>query len=147
MGASQRSQSGACTPGFLCKQKGKSASAFDSQGYCKSMGKSYNGYGWSANGGVAKISVTCSGAKFNVKCAVSGSMTIKSCTGPKSRLFELDGEYVAWTSTSGLMTIGVAFAFAALAMVGVVLVVRRTSLQARDASLLTRDEEELGVAE
>jgi len=72
----------ACTPGFLCNQKGKSASAFDYVGYCTSMGKSLNSQGWSASGGVAKFSVTCSGAQFNVECAISDSMTIKTCTGP-----------------------------------------------------------------
>jgi len=72
----------ACTPGFLCNQKGKSASAFDNEGYCRSMGKSYNRHGWSASGGIARFTVTCSGAQFIVNCAISGSMTIKSCTGP-----------------------------------------------------------------
>jgi hypothetical protein len=115
---------GACTPGFLCKQKGKSASAFDNEGYCKSMGKSYNGHGWSASGGVAKISVTCSGAKFNVKCAVSGSMKIKSCTGPgAASLYSSNVPNMGFAQSSAML--GAAAFFAATAFFTVAVGFRR----------------------
>jgi len=103
-----------CTPGFLCGQKGKSASAFDSKGYCEDMGKSYNGHGWSARGSVAKISVTCSGAKFDVECEVSGSMTIKSCTGPgAASLYSSNVPNVGFAQSSAMLGVAAFFAFTA----------------------------------
>jgi len=126
-----------CTPGFLCSQKGKSASAFDNEGYCKSMGKSLNGHAWSNSGSVAKISVTCSGAKFDVNCEVSGSMTITSCTGPApASLYSSSVPNVGFAQSSTML--GAAAFFAATAFFTVVAGFRRW--QARSVATLAPSE-------
>jgi hypothetical protein len=101
---------GACTPGFLCSQTGMDASAFDATGYCQSMSKDYNGYGWSVSGGVAEISVTCSGAKFNVECEVSDSMIIESCTGPTSALYSSNVPNVGFGQSNAMLGAAAFFA-------------------------------------